>query len=403
MSNTAALGAIEYEAEVAWGEDVTTFATHRIPVLDKIDVSGLKQDRLAPNRVVQYRNDGTQWILGEQSGEIKTRLWLHGHGAATSGAVSIDAVEQLLSHVFGNVIASAASGTTATGGTAAAPLTTASATFTRGGLFRIGALGDGRCNGQFAVVQQHVTTTLNTLTALPAAPSNGDIVHSAVNFFPSENPTSGAVSSIRMRVLTANLQYELHGCYAKGVALSGLGPGELPAIEITWGVSWWRYTTATFPSAVASNTYAPAPNAAGSLFVQNFATSTRATRNVRNVTLDYTLGIAELKGVGGVNQYQTIVGARRTPDAIKMTWTEDAAASVDTLFTAGTFQHVLYTLNPTATTAVGIYLPRACVTGARPIQMDDGGINRQKVEVTGYTSTDTSSDLTLSAFRMAFA
>lgn len=404
MSNASALGAIEYEVESAWGENVSTFATHRLPILDKVDVTGLKHDKVAPARVIQYRNDGTAHIVGAQdNSEIKLKMWLTGHGSATSGATSVDAIETFLGLIFGNVTLSSATGTTSSSGTAAAPTTVAASGFAAGSMPRIGAIGDGRGNGQFYACATHAATTLSLLTAMDAAPSGSDAVHSSVMLYSSENPTTGTAPSFRLRTLSANLGYELHGCFGKAVSITGINTGEIPAIEITIGVSWWQYAGGTFPSVVAQNAYSPAPVAAGSFFLNTVGTTTRAKRTHRSLSIDWTLGVVPLTGPGGANQYQTIVGARRTPDSIKLSWTEDAAAGNDALWTGTSRYHACITLNAVSGSAVGFYMPNLCITGARPMQMDDGGINRQKIEAMAYTGPTTTSDLTLSAIRMAFA
>lgn len=405
MSNTSVLGALEYELESAFGEDVATFATFRIPLLDRIDFSGLKHDKIEPNRVVQYRNDGTPWIAGEQSGEFKTKIYLAGHGSSTAGATTLDPIETLLGVVFGNAAVSSATGTTATGGTASALTTAAVSGFSAGGLCRVGTLGDGRGNGQFYLVSGHGGSSLNLSVVLDAAPVNGDVIYSSAVIHPSESPTAGpAASSVRMRALTANLQYELHGVFAKAVSIGGLNPGEVPFAEITWGVAWWRQVTgAAFPSAIATSQYTPAPTAAGSFYFNTLSTLTRVKRLYRDLTIDYTLGIVELKSAGGAGQYQTITGVRRTPDQIKLSWTEDAATTTEALWTGASRYNSLITLSPSAGSSVGFFFSNLAITGARPVQTDRNGINSQKIECMAYTGPTTTNELTLSAFRMAFS
>ncbi|TXH41026.1 MAG: hypothetical protein E6Q97_38480 [Desulfurellales bacterium] len=403
MSNTAALGAIEYEIETTWGEDVTTFTTHRLPVLDAIDVSGLVHNKIAPNRVVQYRNDGTPWITMDQGGEFKVKLHLTGHGSTTSGATTVMAIETFLGYVFGNVTVSSATGTTVTGGTATAP-TLAGGAFAASSLCRIGAIGDGRGNGQFYAVNAH-GANLVLLTAMDATPNNGDVVYSAVNIYPSETPTSGSVQSMRMRFLSANLKYEAHGVFPKSLSISGLNAGEVPTIEVTLGVSWWRQTaTGTFPSTVTQSAFTPAPVAAGSFFLQTVGTTTRSKRTHRDLSIEYTMGIAELKGPGGLNQYQSTIGARRLPDSIRVSWSEDAATTIDDLWTSTNRLHACITLSAVAGSAVGFYMPNLCITGARPLQFNGDGINRQRIEAMAYTGPELAAgELGLSAFRMGFA
>lgn len=404
MSNPSALGAICYEAESAFGEDITTFATLRIPTVGPPDISGLKQDKIDSQRTVQYRNDGTAWILGVKGGTVKTKIYLTGHGSTTSGATTLGGVETLLGKVFGNAAASAASGTTLTGGTATIPLTTASATFSAGSLCAIGSANDARGNGQAAAIATHITTSLTLLTAIDGTPNAADVLYSAVNIYPSE--TGYTVNSIRLLFQTANLQYELHGCYPTEAVFAGLNPGEIPTLEITWTVAWHRYSTATFPSAVATETFQPSPVAAGSLFVNDVGTATRAKRTCRSFTLSYKLGMEMLPGPGSPDANAVCIGARRTPDDIRISWTEDADAATTTpvlpgFATATTKKHVLYTLNPTIGARVAFYFPQVTVT-AVPFQMADRNINRLKFDGECNTGPTTTNDLTASAFRMAW-
>jgi hypothetical protein len=406
MSNAAILGALEYEIEAAWGEDLTTFTTHRLPVLDKIDVSGLRHEKVAPNRVVQYRNEGTPWVTMAQGGEIKTKFHLAGHGSATSGATALTPIETLLGYVFGNASVSAASGTTAAaGGSASTPITVASSTFASSSLCRVGVIGDGRGNGQFYPINAHSGTNLVLLAALDAALNIGDVVHSNVNIYPSETPTAGTVQSLRMRFLSANLKYEAHGVFPKSVSFSGLGAGEIPTVGVTWGVSWWRQTAVgAFPSAVAQSVFTPAPVAAGSFALNTVATTARSKRIWRDLSIDYTLGIVELNGPGGANQYQSTIGARRVPDMIKLSWSEDASTTFDDLWTSANRLHATITLSAAAGSAVGFYLPNMCITGQRPVQTDGNGINRQRLEAMVYTGNEIGAgEIGLSAFRMGLA
>lgn len=408
MSNPSALGAICYEPETTFGEDVTTFALYRLPVLKSVDASGLKHAKTDSTRVNQRRQDGTIWNLGTQGGSFKTTFYLTGHGSSTSGSVTPSNLETLLAHVFGNTTASPASGTTLTGGTATVPLTTASGTLAAGQLVRVGAQNDTRGNGQFLAVATHVGTSLTLLTGMDGVPNNADVLYSANMISSTEDPINGtAVTGCRFLLQTANLEYECHGCVATAAALTGLNTGQYPTLEVTWTVSWWRYSTLAFPSSVATETFQPAANAGGSLFVAPVGTATRAKRVFRDFTLDYKLGVVMLPGPGGVNPYQVNVGARRTVDAISVSWMEDADAATTTpylpgLGTATQPQHVLWTGNPTAGKAMGIYMPNVQISNVA-LQAANANINRLKVTGMAYTGPTTTNDLTASALRMGFA
>lgn len=401
--------AIEVEAETVLGENTSTFATLRLPQRGAVDLSTLVQNKIAPEITTQYRNDGTKHIIGPQSGTFVTRHYLTGHGSTTSGATALTAFETFLGNVIGNATLSAAGGTTASGGTASALTTAASGTFAAGSLCRVGTLGDARGNGQAAAIGTHVATTLTLLTALDAAPSGTDVVYSGANLYPSENPTSTTVTSYRMRVLTANDKYELHGCVPQSYAFSGMNTGDAPMIEITWAVAWWkRVTTGTFPSTLTTDTNLPAPVAAGSFFWQTAGTATRNKLTIRNFTFETTIGMELQNGPGGANQYQTLVSARRTKDVYKLTFTVDAesntaAPALDTAFLATTLHHALYTLSVVDGTSVALYFPKVEIAEARPVQRADGNVNRYQITAFAFTGTTTTSDLTLSAYRMLFS
>ena len=413
MAAPAALGAIEYAPETAFAESSSTFSTHRLPLLGAVDVSGLTHEKQASDRVEQYRQGGSQWVLMGQGGSFTVKMDLTGHGATTAGSPTLDALETYLGYVFGNVALSASASTTATGGTANVVTTAASGTFSAGALCRIGAGGlsaDARGGGQFHAISSHTSTNLTLLTNAGAAPNNGDVIYPAAMIYPSETPSSGldgTTPGLRFRLLTANLQYACHGCFPTAVNLTGLNSGERPQIEVTWQVSRWSAVSATFPSAVTSNQYNPAPIAAGSLFVNSVGTATRAVRSYRGFSVSYTLGVEPLLGPGGVSEYQSVIGCRRTVDSIKVSWTEDADAATATPVLQGygtgtTSLHVLWTGSVTAGSAIGIYLPKVCVTNV-PVQKMDGNINRLTIEGQAYTGPTTTNDLTASAFRLAFA
>jgi hypothetical protein len=399
MSHTDVLGSITYESEASWGEDVNTYVTHRIPNLTPVDVSGLTQAKMAPEFTEQYRGAGHAYIKGVMGGSFKTIMHLAGHGATMVGSPTIDAVETFLGRVFGNVALSATASTTLTGGTAAVPITTASGTFSAGGLCRVGVLGDGDGDGQMYPIDTHVTTTLTLGAALRGAPVNGAVLYPVVQLHTSSAPTTSAITGTRFEIMTANTQYRCHGCYPMAVSISGLNPSETPRIEVTWGVSWWTdAASTTFPSAVTSNRYLPAPVAAGSLHVQAVGTTTRQEFVYRSLSLDINLGVVALKGPGGANAYQDTVGAMRSgEESWSIGFTLDAeAAGTTTLADWGRSEvnrFMMITFGTTDGKAVGIKLSKVCSTTV-PVRIGDGGINRVRFEGMCHTSDTLTTELT---------
>ena len=407
--------AIEVEAETLLGELTATFAALRLPHKGALDLT-LSQEKIDPEIATQYRNDGTKHIQGPMGGTLKTRTYLMGHGTPTDGGgLALTAYETFLGNVVGNATLSSAAGTTATGGTATAWTTAAANGFAAGSLTRLGQLGDGKGNGQGAMVVSHAANTLTVATAVDAGPSGADKVYSGANVYPSENPTTTSVVSYRARVLTANDKYELHGLVPTAYRYVDLNTGQSPAIEIDWAIAWWkRVTTGTFPSVLATEANLPGPVAAGSFFFNTVVAGTpTATRNklvIRDFKFDVTMGMETQNGPGGFDPNQVMVSARRTQDVFKITFMVDAEANtvspaVDTawLQTGTTFHHALYTLNVADGKSVLFYWPKLEVCGARPVQKIDANVNRYEVTAYAYTGQVTTNDLTLSAYRMLFS
>jgi hypothetical protein len=408
MSRASALGVVTWEPESAWGEATATF-TKRLSVLEAVDVSGLEHSKTPSGRVQQYLQEGTAHVIGVQGGTVKFKTYLTGHGSSTSGAVTVSDYETYLGYVFGNASASISSGTTFTGGTAAVPTTTVANGFATGSLGRGGAIADAKAGGQWFAVGGHAGNALTLLGALPAAPANGDVCYSAVTIYPWEQTSTATVTSLRFRVQTANQQYELRGCYPRSVTFSGLANGLVPTIEVEFGVSLWAPVSQTFPSAVAQDVSNPAPVAAGSFFMQVAGTTTRATKTILDFTLTVQMGVTPIMAPGGLDQYQVVVGAIRTPmdvrveivvaaDTATATPTEAAAWLVDT-----NFYHALYGLSAVNGKSVAFYFPRLVYCDRRPVQYGRDGRNAEKVTLSAIAGSLTSNDLTLSCFRMGFA
>lgn len=406
MGNPSALGEINWEVESAFGEDIDTVATHKLSLCAPVDTSGIVHEMVDPQRTVQYRGDVGDWIRGTHNATFKTKSYLTGHGSVTTGAITISSYETLLGYVFGNAVTTA-TGSTLTGGTVNIPTTTDSATLDPGDLCFIGALGDGDGNGQCYAVSTHSTTNLTLLTNLQGAPLNGAVRYGGTTIYPNSSPTQTSVTTVRMQLATANLQYLCHGCHPTAVTISGLNPKEVPTIEITWQAAWYEYKASTFPSTVTGDSYNPASNAGGSLFVNDVGTATSALRTYRNFTIEYNPGIISLRGPGGVNAYQDIVGCVRGMDSCTVSWTEDADAATTSPVLplqaiAGTRKHALLTLSTADGSRVAFYWPslRPQVIPAQEAEQD---LNRLRAKYAAGVGPTNTSALTLSKMRMHFA
>jgi hypothetical protein len=408
MSRASALGAVLFADEAAWGEDVSTYDA-RVAVIGQVDASGLEHAKVDSDRTTQHLSDYTHPIRTVQGGTVRTRLYVPGHGSATTGAMSLDDHETLLGYAVGNASASASGTTVSGGGSTATSLTVAAAAgFAPGSIVFVGTLGDGRGNGQAAVVVSHAASTITLATALPGAPGNGDPVASAAMIYPFESASAASITPARFALLSANHSYEAHGCFPQSLTLEGLSPGELPVAEIGWGVSWWADSEETFPTATGMDTHNPAPCAGGSLFIQEAGTATRQTYSARAFRVSVDLGTAPLMGPDGGKEFQSVVGAVRTKQTVQIEIEVDAGNASEqpvwgTRWDSDTQDyHILYTLNGGSSGRRGaIYLPRACIVDRRPTQFAGDRVNRERIVFRGKTNSTTSSELVASAWRLA--
>ena len=408
------LHALEYEAESSaanWAENVGTYATQGVPLIAPVDITKLTEEMLPPQYIMQRLQAGVAHIPGPKGGIITTRVHIPGNGSATTGAVTQSPLANLLGYAFGKHTAGASGTTFAGGGTANAPTTVASGTLAPGQLLRGGTGGlsaDGRGNGAWGVLGTHVGTTANLLVGFDARPNAADILYSSdMLYLPEDaNDASVPVIGIRMRFVTAGLQIEAHGCFAVARRIGGGGAGETGWVEVDWQVSWWKYTTSgTWPSTVTSTKNNPVITGNGGLFVAAVGTATRdatSKRTAAGFTVEIEGGMVAVPGHTGVHPQQTVVGARRVPAKIKIRWTEEADSAatltpfLDTIW-SGTAVHVLFEATRSPTTGWCLYFPNCCPSGPRPLPFADNGIWRIAIELMAYTTSTTTSALTLAA------
>jgi len=389
--------ACSYEDESSWAEDTDTWAT-RLQLVGQPTVT-LNQERVAEPITQQYREEGKAGVLGPRTGEITLTLALTGHGGTSAGALTRTDVGTLL-HSFIGECETDDQGRTVSSATSASQFAP-SGIFVDGGLVRVGSLGDGRGDGQFAAVNNGTTMTL--LTALGATPNVADVIYANQLLYPHETPAGVAITSHRMLIQTANKQYKLRGVFPRSLSISGTNPGEQLSVSLTYGISWWDYANETFPNTTATDAKAGTIVGNGSAFIQDVGTVTRATYSMRSFSLNFDMNVSELEGPDAVNPYQTIVGAVRNRCAVTCTTVHDAEATgTETFgdkFDAGTLQHILVGFSVVDGKAVGIYLPNAELT-SRPTQEGIDGLNRVTCNWRALTSTDTTSGRTLSSFRI---
>ena len=399
------LGAASYELEgvaANWADSTDTFGT-RVPVMGEPVIPQDIQSRI-PVPITKQRL--SEAVIGPRGpwkqSSFTVKVPLTGHGSATTGALTATAVSTLLTNFFGagSVLQV---GTTVDTPASATEFSLVGGTVEGNNLVRIGAPGDGRGGGQFAVVNSDSTITL--LTALAATPNAGDVVHAAINIYPSES--SSVVASTRWLLQTANGQWKARGCFPMTAALEGLGIGENPFISLTYGVSRWESdVNETFPVVAAAEQLSHVLCAQGACFMQDVGTATRQTFAMRKWSLEIDQTVVPIMGQDGADAYQTVVGAVRTGSAAKLSITIDAEASgtatLKDIYNSDTNQHVLMTLATVAGRSLGFYFPN-CLVLDHPTQEAMDGLNRQTINLMPATGPDVTSDETAAAWKIGLA
>ena len=385
------LGVFAWSAESSFADtSADTVSTHMILRDDAIDLSGLSRPLVDRGGVYMVMNDGEPNVPGAYgAGSFTTTFDLYGHGTTTAGALTQTNLHKLLAHVFGGADATNNGGVDAGTGDADSLNTDGgSELFTPGAMLRVGALGDGRGGGQCYAVDATTgtpNTVIDLLTGMSGAANDGDVVYAMQHIWPatvdSESilASSGATANntLRIALKSANLQYICRGCVATAVELSGLSAGEIPQIAITWQCVAWEPISTTFLAARTTADNYPSVTAAGSLFLQAYGTSTRATDIARNFSFTVGMQTQALMGSGGASAGQNIVGWRRLParSSISFDVEAEAVTASPTWHTyhssdpnAITLKHVLLTLNPHDGRAIGLYFPRCRPSASVPTQ-----------------------------------
>ena len=219
-----------------------------------------------------------------------------------------------------------------------------------------------------------------------------------------------AVQSLRFFIKTADTNWCLHGCFLKAISLVGGAPGQIAKWQFTISPSWMEPITTTFPdtTTTAAWTTNAVPTAAGSVFMNAYGTTTRATLTARAITIGITLGIQPIMGYNGIDSAQMIVGASRIPDDIKVSLTVDAEGDSATptwwsAWAANLRRHLLIAWSVGNGSTLSCYFPNLAWTGKQPTQMDMEGLNRVGLEFVAGTDTTGATDLARSAMRWGLA
>lgn len=412
MSNSADLQNVLYEEETAFAEDLDTTDT-ALPLIDTVDVSGLGREMQSINHIKQLAHDGAHDVLMPFVGRsIVLRGNLTGLGGTTVGAAPASDMVDFLGLLNGASVIGLATGGTFTGGTATDPTTSMANGVPAGGLVRGGVIADGRLNGQWLAVNAHAASALDLLIAAPAAPANGDLLFSSRMVHPNESsPAFDQPRHFRMLVQTGNGHFLVRGCYLMEFRISGLSPGEIPVWEATIGVAHVETTSSTFPSATRPQRHAATPAVSGSLVMARSGQTTRRLESARSFSITFGDRGEGLAGTGGNFEGQLYQACRRRPGRTTIEMVLDAEPTGDHFWyeeanvdpNAAGYWQLLWTVSALNGRAVGLYLPKLKMSGMVPLQIADAGYNRVRVTMDALAGDDLTTELTRSAWRLAFA
>lgn len=389
----SALGAVLYENETNFKEDVDTTST-RLEIASEVDVSGLMQEAIEASSTEQLLGEGYRVVAGPKGGSFSFDVYLTGHGSDPgAGAVTASDLYTLLKDAAGNGYASGDGGLAAGTGDEDTVNTDAVTGSTYTGWF-IGTAGDGRGNGQGYLASNLTSNTLTLHNGMEAAASENDEVRAALTVYPLSLPASmDDVTSMRFLLQTANRQYLCHGCWLSGVSPVGFGPREVPRLTLTFSTAWWETKSSTFPNATAASAKTPAPNMGGSFWFNSSSTYRTYCLRSFNVTINHTPIVTE--SVCGDATESVICCVKHGGSLAEIEVVLEAeAAGTDTFydhFAAGDLMRAMYTLNSEPGKAVALYFPNLAWM-SYPEQINFNGQNAIRCRLRTKANISTSID-----------
>jgi hypothetical protein len=403
---------LQYSAESSFAENAESPSSNtwekRIPV--KSYTLTTSQERIRDGGLQARMNSEALSMLGPREAELSFTCNWTGHFTTTAGALTPTWQQDLLSDGLGGG-STAFAGTTASAGSSGSSFTyTSTSNLASGMIVRVGIKGDGKGDGQCAVVNS-VASPVTHLTALPGTPANGDVIYATQVAYHDES-TAGSLGTKRFLCgysssPTAGAQYMLMGGQLAGLSVSiPTGQNAVPEITFTYRFAYWARSAVTIPSSSLSleNNWT-GPVVGNQVFYQAKGTATSATIQAAQVNLTIDLGLEPIYGGTLNGTYQQVGGWQRTmckPSlSMVVPWQTAQETLFDTANSSYTARHVLWNSNAINGYGVGFYLPDAFHVGNRPSQPVE--INSQlytPINLVGRDSGVTTSELTQSAVRL---
>jgi hypothetical protein len=304
---------------------------------------------------------------GARRCRLRFRTYWMGHITAPTGALAETWQQQLLGDGLGGNNVTEVGGVTAVGATAST-LTVTGGTVVAGGAIKIGVKGDGRGDGQIYPVASNIGPPANLLLGTAVAPNNPDVVHACQLAFHSEGATL-TTKRFCMLHATTGAQFVAYGCQLSKLRFSSPVGGKA-TIEWEYEGAYWERVARTFPDALALQSHDCAPVSGGSCAVQDFGTTTRATKTITDLEIMMDLGLEPTPGVGGSGTYQWILGWTRTRAKAELRfnalWDTSWETWWDTENPSLVFKQMMLTLHSGAGRAFGVYARKLYPAGPRP-------------------------------------
>ena len=402
------LGTIGYDEESSFADSATSTYDKVLQVRDAtLDVTSVEQQMIPRGGVFGRPNQGDFHIPGPfTNASISFTMDLYGHGSATNTTLTETPLARLLGHVFG-VSDATQVGAALTGNQAdvSDPITSTGATLVAGGIFRVGAFGDGRNDGQALANNDDSANPFTILTDTVGLATTADAVRAMLLIYHADTTAAAHLTSdgtavnntLRFWVGTGTKQWWLRGCACTAISFDGLNTAETPSVTFTFTAASWDDADETWPSATAPADFAPAPNANGSFYIQDVGTQDRNLEVIRNFSMQMENNITPIIGPGGANVNQVIKGWVRGRSRASFAFdTESVDASTTPTWSnywntdpnTITAKHVMYTLNPTDGRSIALYFRNCRIIGQRPTMVDVDGLNYTRVEFDALGTDD---------------
>ena len=359
------------------------------------DASGLTVTTAPDPSVRQRVYDQNAPIVTLRKGEFSLSTFLPCSPAATTA----DAAATLLGHVMGGIASPTARTYEVSDASGASTTTKVYAVGIEAEVVGAAVLISGEVRSITAKGTNYVELNM----ALSGIPANATTIVISTTVYPDFDATQQYLDFLVIGHAT-NDQRQMLACQAKGVALQGAAPGELPQLAYSMIAADWQWVASgdldqLEPATANSGARPPAGYGVGGLWLQDHGTTTRT------VYKGADLAVPQLAPVIEVPQHGVLGGidyVRVAPDgfkaSLKLLHDEDMPGLQADLF-AGTAKQLIMQWGNAATACAAVELPR-CYVNSDPKASEIGGLSAVELEMIATSNSITTNDLTLAPIRV---